>query len=76
VLYRYQWFCHFDDDDVYVNIKQLSNLLQKYDYNKPYYIGRWPQEMRHMQQFVQVILLQAHGSYYCLFILSSLIQHS
>ena len=62
VLHRYQWFCHFDDD-VYVNVKQLSNLLQKYDYNKPYYIGRWPQELRHMEQYIKVILLQAYGSY-------------
>jgi len=62
VSYRYQWFCHFDDD-VYVNIKQLSNLLQQYDYNKPYYIGRWPQELRHMEQYIKVILLQAYGSY-------------
>ena len=41
---RYQWFCHFDDD-VYVNVKQLSNMLQKYNHNKPYYIGRWPHEI-------------------------------
>ena len=39
-LYSYQWFCHFDDD-VYVNLAQLSKLLQKYDPNKPYYIGKW-----------------------------------
>ena len=43
-LHRYQWFCHFDDD-VYVNVEQLSNMLQKYNHNEPYYIGRWPHEI-------------------------------
>ena len=37
---RYQWFCHCDDD-VYVNIPQLSQHLQQYDPHKPYYIGKW-----------------------------------
>ncbi|XP_065919467.1 beta-1,3-N-acetylglucosaminyltransferase radical fringe-like isoform X2 [Dysidea avara] len=36
-----QWYCHFDDD-VYVNVKELSNLLSKYDQSKPYYVGRFP----------------------------------
>ncbi|XP_065919474.1 beta-1,3-N-acetylglucosaminyltransferase radical fringe-like [Dysidea avara] len=36
-----QWYCHFDDD-IYVNVKELSNLLSKYDPSKPYYIGRYP----------------------------------
>ncbi|XP_065903989.1 fringe glycosyltransferase-like [Dysidea avara] len=36
-----QWYCHFDDD-IYVNVKELSNLLTKYDPTKPYYIGRYP----------------------------------
>ena len=50
-MHRYQWFCHFDDD-VYVNVQQLSNMLQKYDHNEPYYIGRWPTEAR--KQFLEV----------------------
>ncbi|XP_065919469.1 beta-1,3-N-acetylglucosaminyltransferase radical fringe-like [Dysidea avara] len=36
-----QWYCHFDDD-IYVNVRELSNLLSKYDPTKPYYIGRYP----------------------------------
>ena len=50
---RYQWFCHFDDD-VYVNVKQLSNVLQKYNHNEPYYIGRWPDEARRGENSVKV----------------------
>ncbi|XP_065898738.1 beta-1,3-N-acetylglucosaminyltransferase manic fringe-like isoform X2 [Dysidea avara] len=38
----YQWFCHFDDD-VYVNVPQLSKLLQQYDPHQPYYLGKYPQ---------------------------------
>ncbi|XP_065900824.1 beta-1,3-N-acetylglucosaminyltransferase manic fringe-like isoform X1 [Dysidea avara] len=34
----FQWYCHFDDD-MYVNVPELSNLLQQYDPGKPYYIG-------------------------------------
>ena len=56
VLNRYQWFCHFDDD-VYVNVKQLSKMLQKYNHNEPYYIGRWPREIfAEDKQFLEVIL--------------------
>jgi len=36
----YQWFCHFDDD-VYVNIPRLHQLLKQYDSHRPYYIGKW-----------------------------------
>ena len=39
--YRVKWYCHFDDD-VYVNVKELSKLLAKYNSSKPYYIGRNP----------------------------------
>ena len=35
----YQWYCH-SDDDVYVNVPLLSQLLQQYDAHKPYYFGR------------------------------------
>ena len=41
VFHSYQWFCHLDDD-MYVNILQLSQLLQQYDSHKPYYVGKWP----------------------------------
>ena len=41
VYFSYQWYCHFDDD-IYVNILQLSQLLQQYDSHKPYYVGKWP----------------------------------
>ena len=40
-FYRYQWFCHLDDDE-YVNVPQLSHFLQKYDSHEPHYIGKWP----------------------------------
>ena len=43
--HSYQWFCHFDDD-VYVNVPQLSKLLQQYDPHQPYYIGKWPSKKR------------------------------
>ncbi|XP_065900965.1 beta-1,3-N-acetylglucosaminyltransferase radical fringe-like isoform X2 [Dysidea avara] len=37
----YQWFCHFDDD-AYLNVPQLGQLLQKYDPHQPHYIGsKW-----------------------------------
>ena len=39
--FSYQWYCHIDDD-IYVNIPQLSQLLQQYNPEKPYYIGNWP----------------------------------
>ena len=38
-MYRVEWFCHFDDD-VYVNVKELSKLLSKYNSSEPLYIGR------------------------------------
>ena len=41
----YQWFCHCDDD-MYINIPQLSELLQQFDPHKPYYIGKWPKKQR------------------------------
>ena len=42
--FRYQWYCHFDDD-MYVNIPALGKLLEQYDPHQPYYIGRWPKEV-------------------------------
>ena len=40
-FYSYQWYCH-SDDDVYVNVPLLSQILQQYDSHKPYYFGRFP----------------------------------
>ena len=51
--YSYQWFCHIDDD-VYVNVPQLSHQLQQFDPHKPYYIGKWPGMARKNQSFVNV----------------------
>ena len=39
-FYSYQWFCHFDDD-VYVNIPRLNQLLKNYSPHQPLYIGKW-----------------------------------
>ena len=41
IFVRVNWYCHFDDD-IYVNVKELSKLLSQYDPSKPYYIGRNP----------------------------------
>ena len=38
-LLRYQWFCHFDDDQ-YVNTNNLNEYLSTYDHTKEYYIGK------------------------------------
>ena len=35
----YRWFCHFDDDN-YVNVKSLQNLLSQYDSNSDWYLGK------------------------------------
>ncbi|XP_065891470.1 beta-1,3-N-acetylglucosaminyltransferase manic fringe-like isoform X2 [Dysidea avara] len=37
----FQWFCHVDDD-IYVNVPQLSKLLKQYDPRLPFYIGKFP----------------------------------
>uniref|UniRef100_A0A1E1WJH4 Fringe-like glycosyltransferase domain-containing protein n=1 Tax=Pectinophora gossypiella TaxID=13191 RepID=A0A1E1WJH4_PECGO len=34
-----KWFCHFDDDN-YVNVPQLVKVLQRYDPQKDWYLGR------------------------------------
>lgn len=36
---RFRWFCHFDDDN-YVNIPQLQQLLSEYDPSADWYLGR------------------------------------
>ncbi|XP_065898656.1 beta-1,3-N-acetylglucosaminyltransferase lunatic fringe-like [Dysidea avara] len=50
----YQWFCHFDDD-VYVNVPQLSKLLQQYDPHQPYYLGKWPGKKRNETNVVPIL---------------------
>ena len=35
----FRWFCHVDDD-TYVNIPQLVNLLQEYNHSKEWYLGK------------------------------------
>ena len=49
----YQWFCHCDDD-MYINIPQLSQYLLQHDPHKPYYIGKWPGRKRGGYMNVQV----------------------
>ena len=34
-----QWWCHFDDDN-FVNVLALGQMLQKYDSDKPWYLGK------------------------------------
>lgn len=34
-----KWFCHFDDDN-YVNVPRLVEVLQRYDYKEDWYLGR------------------------------------
>lgn len=34
-----RWFCHFDDDN-YVNVKQLTTLLQDYNPQEDWYLGK------------------------------------
>ncbi|ODM89307.1 Fringe glycosyltransferase [Orchesella cincta] len=33
------WFCHFDDDN-YVNVPALLDLLSKYDHKEDWYLGK------------------------------------
>lgn len=35
----YRWFCHVDDDN-YVNVPSLVQLLQQYNHVEDWYIGR------------------------------------
>ena len=34
-----KWWCHWDDD-MYVNVDRLRELLEKYDWRKEFYVGR------------------------------------
>ena len=33
------WWCHFDDDN-YVHVEQLVNLLEQYSPSKSFYLGK------------------------------------
>lgn len=37
---KYRWFCHFDDD-IYVNIPALAELLSQFNATEEVYLGRW-----------------------------------
>ena len=37
--FHYRWWCHFDDDN-YVHVEQLVNLLEQYSPSEPYYLGK------------------------------------
>lgn len=39
LLLLYRWWCHFDDDN-YVNIDLLLDILSKYDWRKDFYLGK------------------------------------
>lgn len=34
-----RWFCHFDDDN-YVNVPRLVSILQTYNHQEDWYLGR------------------------------------
>lgn len=36
---KHKWFCHFDDDN-YVNVDRLTELLQSYDPHDDWYLGK------------------------------------
>ncbi|CAF1326147.1 unnamed protein product [Rotaria sordida] len=50
-LTKYDWFCHFDDDQ-YVNINNLEKYLSTLNFNRPYYIGRnsWSKPLNRLKQ--------------------------
>lgn len=35
----FRWFCHFDDDN-YVNTQALVKILQKYNHQNDWYLGK------------------------------------
>lgn len=35
----FRWFCHFDDDN-YLNVEQLQQLLSEYDSSSLWYLGK------------------------------------
>ena len=48
---RYEWFCHFDDDQ-YVHTTNLQKYLATLNSNDPYYIGRnsWPETLKRSKE--------------------------
>jgi len=39
LFFRYKWWCHFDDD-VYVNVRNLLDVLHKHNPSDPVNIGK------------------------------------
>ena len=39
MINKYRWFCHVDDD-TYLNINRLNDVLSQYDADKLWYLGR------------------------------------
>lgn len=39
VIFHSRWFCHFDDDN-YVNIPKLVELLSNYSPTQDWYLGK------------------------------------
>lgn len=39
LFFSFRWFCHFDDDN-YVNVPQLLKLLQSYNPQEDWYLGK------------------------------------
>lgn len=39
LLFNFRWFCHFDDDN-YVNIPKLVELLNNYSPTRDWYLGK------------------------------------
>lgn len=52
---QYRWFCHFDDD-VYVNVRELVSVLERYTPSRePVYLGRWPLSREKMEVCIKRI---------------------
>ena len=70
-----RWFCHLDDDQ-YLNIKALKNLLKKYNSSKKYYIGHYVSWLIHKKKMAHILkffpeakrntFFYATGATYCL----------
>ncbi|KAL8594131.1 hypothetical protein ACOMHN_047871 [Nucella lapillus] len=65
-----RWMCHFDDD-VYVNIPELLDLLKGYKHTEDWYLGkpslRYPMEIRDPDHpRVKLALWFATGSGFCI----------
>lgn len=46
---QHRWFCHLDDD-VYVNVRELVSVLDRYNASsESVYLGRWPLSREKME---------------------------